>query len=316
MSKRTAVTLVLLALLVSALAAAPAMAEKTSERGWLGVYIQDIDRDMKEAMDLESRKGVLIRDVVDDSPADDAGVEQEDVIIEFDGKSVRSTSQFTKLVRATSPGEEVVLTLIRDGKEKTLTVVLGKLPKGEDYLRFGPDDFLGEAKKLKPHAYSLTYFSGGRIGVKVQDLTEQLAEYFGVEDAEAVLITEVEEDMPAHEAGLKAGDVVVEADGQEVDDTEDLRGIISEKEEGEKVKIKVLRDRNLMTFEVGVKEGDYRSSSGLDALDMLKLYTPKVNEAKILLKEQQTDLEEEMEELKEEMEELKKELQDLREKLR
>jgi serine protease Do len=319
MSRKAFTLMVLLAFVICGTMAISAMAKEykvSSKRGWLGVYIQDVDRDIREAMDLKSKKGVLIRDVVDDSPAEEAGVEQEDVIIEFDGKSVRNTSQFTKLVRGTSPGEEVVLTLIRDGKEKTITVVLGKLPKSKDFFGFGPDDFLGEAKKLKPRAYSLTYFSGSRIGVGVQDLTEQLADYFGVEDGEAVLITEVDEDMPAHEAGLKAGDVVVEADGEDVDDTEDLREIISEKEEGEKVKIKVLRDRNPKTFEVGVEEGDYWSSSGLDALDMLKLYTPKVNEAKILLKEHQTDLEEEMEELKEELEELKEELQELKEKLR
>jgi serine protease Do len=319
MSRRAFTLVLLLAFVICGIIAIPAMAKEykvSSKGGWLGVYIQNIDRDIKEAMDLESKKGVLIRDVVDESPADDAGIEREDVIIEFDGKSVRNTSGFTKLVRETSPGEEVTLTLIRDGEEKTITVVLDKLPKGEYFYQFEPDDFLGKGKKLKPGAYSLTYFSGSRIGIKIQDLTEQLAEYFGVEDGEAVLITEVDEEMPAYEAGLRAGDVVVEADGEDVDDTEDLKEIISEKEEGEKVGIKVLRDRTPKTFEVAVEEDEYWSSSGFDALDMFNWYTPKVDESRTLLKENQSDLEEEMEELKEELEELKEELQELRKELR
>jgi serine protease Do len=319
MSRKAFTLMVLLTFIICGTIAIPAMAKEykvSSKRGWLGVYIQNIDRDIKEAMDLESKKGVLIRDVVDDSPADDAGIEREDVIIEFDGKSVSNTSGFTKLVRETSPGEEVTLTLIRDGKEKTITVVLDKLPKGEYFYQFEPDDFLGKGKKLKPHAYAFSYFSGSRIGIRIQDLTEQLAEYFGVEDGEAVLITEVDDDMPAYEAGLRAGDVVVEADGEDVDDTEDLREIISEKEEGEKVGIKVLRDRNPKTFEVEVEEDKYWSSSGFDALDMFKWYTPKVDESRILLEEHKTDLEEEMKELKDELEGLKEELQELREKLK
>lgn len=314
MSKRTMVMLVLLAFVASAMAAAPALAEKGSKTGWLGVYMQDIDRHLKEALDLESEKGVLISGVADDSPAEEAGLEEEDVVIEFDGKRVRNTSGLTRLIRKHSPGDKVNLIIIRDGKEKSVAVVLGKRPKSELEI---VEPFLGDLYMPKAGVYSFAYFSGSRIGVKVQDLTEQLGDYFGVEDGEGALITEVEEDTPAEKAGLKAGDVVVEADGEDIDDTGDLREIISEKEEGEKVEIRILRDRKPMTFQVEVEEGTAWSSSKWGDLAKTKIFTEKLDKPEILWKERySSELKEEMEELKEDLEELKEELQELREKLR
>lgn len=314
MSKRTVVMLVLLAFVASAMAAAPALAEKGSETCWLGVYIQDIDRHLKEALNLESQKGVLISGVADDSPAEEAGLEEEDVVIEFDGKRVRNTSGLTRLIRKHSPGDKVNLVIIRDGKEKNVAVVLGKRPKsGLEIV----EPFLGDLYMPKAGVYSFAYFSGSRIGVKVQDLTDQLGDYFGVEDGEGALITEVEEDTPAEKAGLKAGDVVVEADGEDIDDTGDLREIISEKEEGEKVEIRVLRDRKPMTFQVEVEEGKAWSSSKWGDLAKMKIFTEKLQKPeKFWLEKESSELEQEMEELKEELEELKEELQELREKLR
>lgn len=314
MSKRTVVMLVLLAFVASAMAAAPALAQKGSKTCWLGVYIQDIDRDLKEALNLESKKGVLISGVADDSPAEEAGLEEEDVVIEFDGKRVRNTSGLTRLIRKHSPGDKVNLVIIRDGKEKSVAVVLGKRPKSELEI---VEPFLGDLYMPKAGVYSFAYFSGSRIGIKVQDLTEQLGDYFGVEDGEGALITEVEEDTPAEKAGLRAGDVVVEADGEDIDDTGDLREIISEKEEGEKVEIRIFRDRKPMTFQVEVEEGTAWSSSKWGDLAKTKIFTEKLQKPeKFWLEKESSELEQEMEELKEELEELKEELQELREKLR
>ena len=89
-----------------------------SERGWLGVYIQDVTSDIKEAMDLESKRGVLVRDVVEDSPAEEAGIEQEDVIIEFSGQKVKDSSELTKLIRSSSPGEKASSVSAKGSLEK------------------------------------------------------------------------------------------------------------------------------------------------------------------------------------------------------
>jgi len=321
MLKRSIVFIILLAFFASMIIAAPVAAQKHkegSEKGWLGVYIQDITRDIKEAMDLKSERGILIRDVVEDSPADVAGIEQEDVIIEFNGKKVRDTSRFTRMVRSTSPGEEVTLTIIRDGKEKIIAITLGNRPKDLLSYEYTLEPFLSEAKRIKPYTYSFSLYSGSRIGVKVQDLTEQLGEYFGVEDGEGALVTEVDEDMPAYKAGLKAGDVIVEVDGEDIEDTEDLTDAISDdKEEGDKAKIKVIRNRKPESFVVEVEEEEEWSSFDLGGLKKLQILPEKLHSSKIFLeKEFSSELEEQMEDLKEELEELKQELEELKEKIR
>ena len=315
MSKRSIVFVVLLAFAAGLVTAAPA-AGKKSEKAWLGVYLQDINRDLREAMDLESKRGALIAGVVEDSPAEEAGIEEEDVIVEFDGEKVRNSSALTKLVKKRSPGDEITLTLVRDGKEKGIKVVLGKKPEESFFFSFDDEPYLDMAKKLKwPGGYSFTWSYGSRIGVKVQDLSEQLGDYFGVEDAEGVLITEVEEDMPAKKAGLKAGDVIVEADGDKVDDTQELREIISEKEEGEKVEIEVIRDRKAQTFSVEVEVG--AASDFYSQAMKLQVLPDKPDVPGLIWKQKlDSELRDEMEELKEELDELKKELQELRKKLK
>ncbi len=317
MSKRCIVIMVLSVFIVAVVVATPGMAKK-SERAWLGVYLQDINRDIKEAMDLESKRGALIAGVVEDSPAEEAGIEEEDVIVEFDGEKVRGSSSLTKSVKKHSPGDEITLTIVRDGKEKNIIVTLGKRPKHEFIYEYDFEPLLSLKKGMGPEAYFLSFHSGSRIGVKVQDLSEQLGDYFGVEDAEGVLITEVEEDMPAEKAGLKAGDVIVEADGDVIDDTQELREIISEKEEGDKVEIKVIRERKPRSFEVEVEEVEWSSSGGFKRLKELRVLSPdKVDMPKMIWKEKfSSEFKEEMEELKEEIEELKEELKELREKLK
>jgi len=317
MSKRSIVIMILSAFIVAVVVATPGMAKK-SEKAWLGVYLQDINRDIKEAMDLESKRGALIAGVVEDSPAEEAGIEEEDVIVEFDGEKVRNSSSLTGLVKKHSPGDEITLKVVREGKEKKIIVTLGKRSKEEFVYEYDFEPLLGLKKGKSPKAHFFSFYSGSRIGVKVQDLSEQLGEYFGVEDAEGVLITEVEEDMPAEKAGLKAGDVIVEADGDEIDDTQELREIISEKEEGDEVEIKVIRDRTPRSFDVEVEEGESWSSGDLKGLKKLKVLSPeKVDVPEVILKKRfSSELDEEMEELREELDQLKKELEELRKKLK
>lgn len=293
--------------------------EKKAKKGWLGVYVQDITKDIKEAMDLKSKRGVLVRDVVEDSPADEAGIKREDVILIFDGKKVDDSEELIRLVRRTSPGDKVELAVVRDGKERNISVILGKVPRDElRALEFFPDL---KHPKFKSYRYSLSAFSGSRIGVKVQDLTEQLGEYFGVKDGEGVLVTQVDEDGPAYEAGLRAGDVIVEVDGDEIEDIDELRDVISDKEEGDKVKIKVIRDRKPKNFTVEVEEEEEWSSVYLKELEKLKVLPEKFDRPRILWEEEEfrehkEGLREELEELKEEMEELREELEELKEELR
>jgi serine protease Do len=313
------IPIVLATFLVSLAIANFASAKKYEERtkkGWLGVYVQDITKEIEAAMDLKSQKGVLVKDVVEDSPADEAGIRREDVILIFDGKELDDSDELIRVVRKASPGDEVKLLIVRDGKEKSISVILGKVPKDDlQVLEYFPED-----KKFKAYSHSFSSF-GGRIGVKVQDLNEQLGEYFGVKGGEGALITEADEDGPAYEAGLRAGDVIVEVDGEKIDDVDELRDEISDKDEGDKVEINVIRDRQPKKFTVEIEKGEEWSFGDLKGLDKLKVLPGDVHLPGLIWEEQKfrenkEELREELEELKEELEELKEELKDLKEELR
>lgn len=292
--------------------------ERSTKEGWMGVYVQEISKEIKEAMDLKSEEGVLIRDVVEDSPAEKAGIEKRDVILTFGGEKVLDTERFVRMVKRTSPGDELKLLILRDGKEKTLTITIGETSGNK--LR--ESEFPGlEPPKGKSQVYKFFTFSGGRIGVKVEDLTEQLGDYFGVKDGEGALITEVDEKGPASKAGLKAGDVVVEVDGKKIEDTGNLIDVISGKEKGDKVEIKVLRNRNSQSFIVEVEEREGLSSVYLKGLKKLEVLPEEFQEPKVIWKEKTIrppsgELREELDQLKEQMQQLREELENLKEKLR
>jgi S1-C subfamily serine protease len=297
--------------------------ERSTKEGWLGVYVQEITNEIKEAMNLKSEQGVLVRDVVEDSPADEAGIKKGDVILVFNQEKVDDPEHLISLVRKTSPGDKVELVIVRDGKEKTLTITTGGTPETKlrkpEILKFKSPKV--KLPKIKPEIYKFCTSSGVRIGVRIEDLTEQLGDYFGVKDGEGALITEVDEEGPAYEAGLKAGDVIVEVDEEKIEDTEDLISAISGKEEKDKVEIKVIRDQKPQSFTVEVEEGEERSSVYLKELEKLKILPEGLLEPNIFWEEKQFrqpqgELREELEELKEQMKELKEELENLKEQLK
>jgi len=326
MSRKSITALILMVLFIG-LVAITVAAEESQEKsggGWLGVYLQDISLDIKDAMDLKSTEGVLVTEVVEDSPAEKAGVESKDVIVGFAGKGdqgtfekVEDSSQLKKMVRTTSPGDVVKLKISREGKEKVITVTLDQLPESEFYSENLPQLPRMNTKKPNANTYFFKFFSGSRIGVKVQDLTEQLGDYFGAEGGEGVLITEVVKDMPAQKAGLKAGDVIVEVDGKKIEDSDELVSTISEKEKGDKVDIKIIRNHQPQSFNVEVQEGKGERSFDFDRLDNMKIFTKKLPAPEMKwYEESSSDLKQQLDDLREEMRDLKQQLDDLKEKIR
>jgi serine protease Do len=323
MSKRITIIMILAAFMALGVCVITATAGKSDffvkqyqkdlEGAYLGVYLQDITSDLKEAMDLDSKRGALIAGVVEDSPAEEAGLEEEDVVIEVEGTKVKGSSHLTKVIRKHVPGDEITLKILRDGKEKSIAVILGDRPEVE-YTILDPLSF--SLKMPKAGSFSLGYFSGSRIGVKVQDLSDQLGAYFGVEEGVGALISDVEEDAPAEKAGLKAGDVIVAVDGDDIEDTGDLVEAISEKEEGDKVKIDVIRDRKQMSFDVEVEKGETWSTKLHDPSRVKVFTTQPFAEEKFLLQRESSRLEDEMQQLKEELKDLKKQLEEMKKKLK
>ena len=170
-------------------------------RGFMGVVIQDLTPKLAKSFDLdENTKGVLIPKVSKDSAAEKAGMEKGDIVIEFEGKAVDKANAFRQKVSMLKPGTKVEVVVLRDGKRKTLTIELGERPSKEVAS-------VADSKILD------------KLGISVQNLTEELAENMGYEDTEGVVVTEVEPGSKAELVGVKRGTLIMEVDRKVVKNT-------------------------------------------------------------------------------------------------
>ena len=183
-------------------------------RGWLGVQIQNLTPELAQSFGIKTDQGVVISEVFSGSPAEKAGLKQGDVIIAFNGKKVKDAHDISRKVAATAPHTKATLTVIRDGKEKKLDVTLGTMPESPTSL----------ASNGTQNAW----------GLQVQNITPELAQRLGVPTTQkGVVITQVRPDSPAADAGLRAGDIILEIDRKKIKDMKDytraLRKADSEK---------------------------------------------------------------------------------------
>jgi len=302
--------LVAFLVIMAAIATADAGRKKykaKSDKAWIGIYMQDVDEDLAEAFNLDQDRGVFIADVVDDSPADYAGMRNRDVIISVDGKEVGDSDDLTDLLKDYEPGDSVTIKALRRNKEREFAIELGE----EDDHSL---TIIGNNGNVWTHfnnQFFSSYGSNGYLGVSGSSMTDQLAEYFGVRYG--VLIEEVEEDSPAEHAGLKAGDVITQVDDEQIDSPSDLVEIIGDHEDGDEVVVTVMRDRSEQKFTATLEEGSHFGR--LHGLDPLIFNVPTPSTPTRFYFDAQNDFQDEMEELQEELEQLKDELEVIREKL-
>lgn len=262
MKQKSIQSLILLAFFSMAIVSADVtLAQDKGNFGpWIGVYAQPIDEDIEEAFNLSRSDGIVIVDVLDGSPAEDAGLREKDIIIKFNNENVDGTIPLKDFVLDTQAGDEVNITFVRDDNEKTATVIIGNRPKSSNLEK----SFWGRLKS--PDDYSYTFMSGpsGYIGVGILDLNDQLGEYFGVENGDGVLVAEVEEDSPAENAGFQAGDVITGVDDENVNTTDELREFIGAMEEGDEATISYLRNKkeHTVTVEIAEREPEFRTFGG------------------------------------------------------
>ena len=171
-------------------------------RGWLGVMIQDVTRELAESLNMERPEGALVSQVMADSPALQAGLEVGDVVVEFNGRSIGRSSGLPPIVGMTPVGKAVKLKAIRNGKLVTLKVVLGELP-GEGLVA---------AKEEEP------VIAGGRLGLQVTELTLPQRNQYQVEE-HGVIVSTVENGA-GRNAGLRRGDVILMINNTQVKDLE------------------------------------------------------------------------------------------------
>lgn len=210
----------------------------------IGVSIRDVNDADVSREKLSVPVGAYVEDVRADSPADQAGMKAGDLIVSFDGERVRSAAHLRRLVNETPAGRTVAVDVQRAGSRVSLNVAPAENQQPAAFLReFTVPDIVSRAARPDRDMLSRAFPSvtGGlpALGVRVQELTGQLSEYFGATDG--VLVTSVEDGTPAKAAGLKAGDVITKVNGAAITNTGELRRRLTEAS-GD-VTITVTRDR-------------------------------------------------------------------------
>lgn len=195
----------------------------TVSRGWLGVLIQEVNRDLAESFGLKRPRGALIAEVMDGSPAEEGGLQAGDIVLEYDGDDIQLSSDLPPMVGRTPVGETARLTVLRGGKEITLDVEIGQLP---------------DERSAQQAAPSVGSSSTSPLGLTVETLPADLADSVGVSGG--VLVTEVGRG-PAYNAGIRARDVITEINRKSVSSVEEFRKVVRGLPEGRAVSVRVVR---------------------------------------------------------------------------
>lgn len=208
-------------------------------RGWLGVSLQPVDRDLAESFGLDKPKGALINEVFADSPAEDAGIEPGDIVIRYDGKAVASIEELPPMVGQTKVGDSVKVVVVRDRKEKTLKVTIGRL-KDEQQAKASPSQ-ANEGPEI------------ARLGLMAGELSAEQRKQLELPDS-GVVVQAVKSGSPAARAGLQAGDVILRFAGKKVDNQKQLRKLADAVPDGRSVPALVLRNGRAQYLAIAPKK--------------------------------------------------------------
>ena len=228
--------------------------EDAARPGYLGIWARDLDEPMRVALDFEDA-GVLVEETAVDGPAARAGIKVGDLLLTVDGKSVFSVARLRELARRLHPGDKVVLKVQRRGRKRNLEVIVGEAPDRPPRRLYGLEEpfrlELPRGERLREFYRDLPEILEREIetdlpgetrvwlGIRLQELTPQLAEYFGVE--RGALVSEVLPASPAEKADLRAGDVIISLDGHRIASPEELQEELREYDPGTEARLRVIR---------------------------------------------------------------------------
>lgn len=198
------------------------------ERGWLGVLIQEVNRDLAESFGLKKPAGALVAKVMPDSPAAASGLQEGDIILAFNGHDVTLSSDLPPLVGRVKPGESAEIEIVRQGRHQTLEVTIGRLPEDRD-----SGVPVGQKEPVET----------SRLGLVVAPLPDELKEKWNVRSG--VIVERVEEGVGAR-AGLVRGDVITMLNGERVETLEQFQRIVADLSSGRSVPLRVVRRGNPM----------------------------------------------------------------------
>ncbi len=283
---------------------------------YLGIYMDQLNRRWKEKYGYPQETGVVITGIMDDSPADQAGLKEGDIIFKFQDREVEEPSHLADLVRDKEPGGRVGIIFYREGKKKEVKVELGKRSSHsmvmdlDDYYRY----YDKAGKYLDQWRESIDRKFGGwrlgsMLGLKVTDLNSDLGGYFEVEGNDGVLVVEVEENSAADKAGFKAGDIIVEAGGEDIEDVEELIEVVKDVDKDEQIEVTVIRHRDREKIKVAPECGYLGKLQDLD-----RMHPRKMQDIEIIEKVDKGKMKKVLERLEEKLERMEERLRKLEEK--
>jgi serine protease Do len=205
-------------------------------RGWLGVLVQQITPEIAEGMNLKEPRGALVADVTAGGPAEKAGIRRGDVIVGLNGHRIENISELTSTIAMTPPHTQLKLEVIREGKEKEITVVVGELS----------EETVGKMEETGKETEE-------RLGLSVEEINPQIAGRFNLSEEKGVVITDVIPGSIADQAGFQQGDVILEINRKTVRNINDYKSAMERLEKGRSTIFLVKRGEN--TLYVGIKIG-------------------------------------------------------------
>jgi serine protease Do len=190
-------------------------------RGWLGISIQDLTDDLAAGFGASGKGGVLVADVMKDSPAEASGLKAGDIIVELSGAPVKDVTELQKRVAAVSPGQSVPVTVLRDRKPTKLTVKVGEQPGEETIVAAAP--------------------KGTGLGVTVEAPTEEMTQALGLRSGAGVVVTDVAAGSVAEAAGIKEGDLILEVNRRRTATVDEFKKAVAALKPGDAVPVQVER---------------------------------------------------------------------------
>jgi serine protease Do len=206
-------------------------------RGWLGVTVQEVTPEISENLKLSEMRGALVGDVLKGEPAEKAGIKTGDIIMEIDGKKIRDTHELLRIVASLPLSKTVDLKVIRNGKEMILPIKIGERKDQKEL-----------AQIVQP---------SDQLGMTVQEITPELSQYFGLSETGGVVITQVKEESPADDAGLKTQDIILQINKVKISSLKDYRMEISKS--GREETLLILIKRGDTSFFVTLRKGTPKS---------------------------------------------------------
>jgi serine protease Do len=194
-------------------------------RGWLGVQIQDLSKEMSEYHGTKDKKGALVLEVIEGNPAAKAGIKAKDIITEVNGKPIESVRDLTRIIADIPVGDTALVTVIRNGKQEKIKVNVAKREAKE---------VASKMTKEKPDE---------DLGIRVTDITPEMAQQYELPEKTGVIVTNLAPDGKAAEAGLQMGDVIKEINHQEINSLNDYRKAMAAAESAKEISMFIRRQR-------------------------------------------------------------------------